>query len=358
MISLHAHLEREPGFGLHVDLDISQGVTALYGPSGSGKTTILRLLAGLFPSQPADHVSITCDDVTWHDERVFVPAHRRRLGYVFQKPRLFPHLSVRGNLAYGRRRAASSLDFDDVCRWLDLEPLLGKSPEHLSGGEAQRVALGRVLLSDVRCILMDEPLGAVDEPARARILPYLERLHHELDMPMVYVSHSLAEVNYLADYVYLIEAGHIRASGSIIEVSSSIAVNVAEGDALAAVVECQPVGYNEEFELIELDVAGQRLYVTGKQALAGQTVRIRIPARDVSIALDPPGRTSILNIIEATIDDMELHARQGALVRLKFGDQFLLARITRRSVSELGLEVGNRVFAQVKGVALVSEHVG
>lgn len=357
MIRADIELHREDGFELSAALAFDKGVTALYGASGAGKTTILRLIAGLETGGSHDRITITCGATTWQDARQLAPAHQRQMGYVSQNPYLFPHLTVRGNLAYASRRARTqSVDEDAVLKWLDLKPLLDRMPHNLSGGEAQRVAIGRALLSDPHYILMDEPLGSIDEAARQRILPYLDRLHHELDAVMIYVSHSLDEVNYLADYVYVLDQGRVRAEGSIFETSASLAVNIPEGDKSAAVLACRIIQYDTAYGLTELALGDTRLHVATGPLTPGRTCRVRIPARDVSIALSAPDDSSILNILPAVIDGISPDGGPVVLVRLKVADQFILSRITRKSFSHLKLAEGMAVFAQIKGVALLTEH--
>lgn len=358
MIGANIKLRRTSGFSLDARLEVGRRVTALYGPSGSGKTTLLRLIAGLERGTKHDSIEISYDDTVWQNSTRFVPPHERRVAYVFQQPQLFPHLTVRGNLDYGAKRARKTvLSRQQVESWLDLNTLLDKRPQQLSGGEAQRVAIGRALLGDARCILLDEPLGSIDQAARQRILPYLSRLHHELDLPVVYVSHSLDEVNYLADYVYQLDNGRIKASGSIFETSASLSLARSEGDELATVVECRARGFDTGFQLAELALGRHALFVATTHMQIGESVRVRIPARDVSITLEPPSNTSILNILPATVDDVaDMEASPSSLVRLAIDGQHILARVTRKSRALLNLAPGQAVFAQIKGVALLTDH--
>ncbi|MEX0941282.1 MAG: molybdenum ABC transporter ATP-binding protein [Pseudomonadales bacterium] len=362
MISADIHITRPGGFTLDVQLHLGDGVSALYGPSGAGKTSILRLLAGLERGTGDDTINIRADDVEWQGRRGFVPSYQRKIGYVFQRPQLFPHLNVEKNLAYAIKRVRSDQApaLAQVQEWLDLSELLDKRVDQLSGGEGQRVAIGRALLSGARYLLLDEPLGSVDQAARWRILPYLARLHRELDVPMIYVSHSLDEVNYLADVVYMIESGRVAAAGSVFETSASLEFNKNESDSLAAVVHCKAVNYDAAFGLAEFSLGRQSLYVASDGPITGSGYRVRIPARDVSITLVKPENTSILNIMVATVDDMEEPVPltgASVLVRLAVDDQFILARITRKSLSHLGLRKGLEVYVQIKGVALLTDNV-
>jgi len=358
MISARIRLDRSDDFRLEVDLSVSRAVTALFGPSGAGKSSILQILAGLERGTRHDEIDIRFGDEIWQSARVFVPPHRRGVGYVFQRPQLFPHLTVEGNLHYAERRARDSrVRFDKVLEWLDLEPLIRRPIDGLSGGEAQRVAIGRALLASPRCLLMDEPLGSVDAPSRRRILPYISRLRRELDIPMVYVTHSMDEVSYLADHVYMIDDGRVTASGTVFEMSHSLEI-ARDGEAdPAAVVECPVRGYDAAFELAELALGEATLYVASETLEPGTRVRVRIPARDVSIALSAATDTSILNVLPAVVESIDRDAaRHSVLVRLDTGGQTLLASITRRSAEVLGIAGGHEVFAQVKGVALLTDH--
>ena len=358
MISADIKLSRASGFSLDVALELQPGVTALYGPSGAGKSTILKLIAGLERGSSRDRITIASDGVTWQGAGDFLPPHRRRVGYVPQRPSLFPHLSVRGNLAYAEKRAedARRPSVSQINEWLELDALMEKPVRQLSGGEAQRVAIGRALLTGAKCLLMDEPLGALDQAARRRILPCLDRLHQELEATMVYVSHSLEEVNYLADRVYILEQGRVKSSGSVFETSTSLEVAEHEGESLAAVLECTVKDYDPDFELTELTLGRHSLFVPSGQRRIGSHCRIRIPARDVSIALSQSGDTSIINILPAVVDDIDAGSGPGALVKLAVDDQYLLARITRKSLNSLTLSRGMPVYVQIKGVALLTDH--
>lgn len=361
-MQIHAdiHLERAGGFTVDAGLDIQDsGITALYGPSGSGKSTILRLIAGLERGGNRDRINIRAGDVTWHDERTFLPVHERGVGFVFQQQQLFPHLTVKGNLDYAikRRHSNNGIGISQISEWLALEPLMSQPVQQLSGGEAQRVSIARVLLSGARCILMDEPLGSIDVASRARILPYLDRLHRNLQLPLVYVSHSLEEITYLADDLYLLEGGKIVASGSIFELGSSLELNIDAGDAAASVLQCTIAGHEPDYGLTRLDFDGGHLFVTARHRDPGATLRVRIPARDVSITLEPPQQTSILNIIPVKVEEIQPPSESaGVLVRLAGGKQHILARITRKSLSNLDLSVGQQVYAQIKSVALLSDY--
>ena len=360
MIALKAHISRPSGFTLDVDLEIKpNGITALYGPSGSGKSTILKLLAGLERGGKGDSIELTSEGTTWQNNNTFLPPEKREVGLVFQQQQLFPHLTVQGNLQFAqqRRHVNTGLDLEQINEWLDLSSLLEKKVDQLSGGEAQRVAIARVLLNGAKCILMDEPLGSIDNPSRSRILPYLDKLHKNLNIPMVYVSHSFEEITHLADYLYVLEKGRIKFEGPMIEMSSSLALNAGEGDLAATVIQCTVDNFDDEYGLTELDFEGTALFVNADNPKPGNRVRVRIPARDVSIVLQKPSDTSILNILAVDIVSFTDTQSPSVLVKLKHKQQFILARITRKSLDSLHLQPGQQVYAQIKSVALINDSV-
>ncbi len=332
-----------------------QGVTALFGQSGSGKTTVLRCMAGL-ERAPQGRLSVNGED--WQDEArgIFIAPHRRPLGYVFQDARLFPHLSVRVNLEYGWSRTPTAqrrLHIDEVIALLGLDPLLARAPASLSGGEQQRVAIGRALLTSPALLMMDEPLASLDARSKAEILPYLERLHAQLAMPIIYVSHALDEVLRLADHLVLIEAGRIRVQGPMTELIARADLPFAHLDDAGSVLDAVIADHDEAFHLTRLRFAGGLITAARLDLPVGQTVRVRVLARDVSLTLDAPTRTSIQNIFPARVVDIATHNPSQASVRLAVDGATLLCRITHKSVAQLQLAVGTPVFAQVKSVALM-----
>ncbi len=345
------------GFSLHADLQVfAHGIIALFGPSGSGKTTLLRCIAGL---ERAANGSLQVKDEVWQDGANFLPTHRRPLGYVFQEASLFPHLSVRRNLEYGLKRippAQRKVQLEQVVEWLGLNRLIGRdSPAGLSGGERQRVAIARALLTSPRLLLMDEPLSALDAASKREIMPYLERLHSELDIPMIYVSHALDEVARLADQLVLMEQGRVIASGALNEILARLDLPTAHLDDAGAVIEASVAVHDEEYHLTRLDFPGGSLWVSKVERTIGSMVRARVLARDVSIATAMPHGSSISNILEARIDDIQDEGPDRVSLRLSAGSgQMLLSRITRRSCDHLGLAVGMGIFAQVKSVALIA----
>lgn len=341
----------------------ARGITALFGPSGCGKTTVLRCIAGLTKLTG----SCVVDGQSWQNGENFWPTYRRPIGYVFQEASLFPHLSVRRNLMYGARPTApaahsTAIRFDEVIDLLGLGTLLERSPRNLSGGERQRVAIGRALLAQPKLLLMDEPLSALDQPTKDEILPFLERLHDKLSLPVVYVSHDMREVERLADHLVLMESGRVIGSGalSVLQSDPSLPLILARDAAVSveAIVESHDPGYG----LMTLSVAGGRFVLPAAPVKPGAHRRVRVGAGDVSLALEPPHSSTILNslpariVSRAHIGDHELVA---VLTLGANGDGAkILARVTRRSWDQLGLVEGQLVYAQIKSVALAPAHRG
>ncbi len=328
------------------------GVTGLFGPSGCGKTTLLRCMAGL------NHLDGRCvvDGDVWQDDVAFRPPHRRPVGYVFQEASLFPHLSVRRNLVYGAPREEGAIRFDDVVALLGLAPLLDRSPERLSGGERQRVAIGRALLSQPKLLLMDEPLAGLDRGAKEEILPFLETLHAQLALPAIYVSHDMAEIERLADHLVLMRAGRIVAGGSLADLQSDPALPLAAERDAAVTFDATVEAYDAGYGLATLSAAGVRFSVPMASAAQGERRRLTIRAGDISLALEAPRMTSVLNILPAWIASAKATSPHEIVAVLGLGPRQdglrLLARVTRRSWDQLALEEGMDVYAQVKGVAL------
>ncbi|WP_153145873.1 molybdenum ABC transporter ATP-binding protein [Dechloromonas sp. H13] len=344
-------------FTLDVDLALpGRGVSALFGHSGSGKTTCLRALAGL-ERAAAGYVAV--GDEVWQDESrgLFVPPHRRALGVVFQEASLFPHLSVRGNMEFGQKRASTATNgfrLPAIAELLGIAHLLDRAPSQLSGGERQRVAIARALLAAPRILLMDEPLAALDLKRKLEILPYLERLHRELAIPVIYVSHAPDEVARLADHLVLLDAGRVVASGPLKEVLGRIDLPAAFADDAGVVIEAK-VAAHEADDLTRLEFPGGAIFVSRRGEPPGTPLRCRIHARDVSLALVPQVHTSILNCVDATVVDLAPTDTPGhVLVRLDVGGDPLLARITRRSADKLAIRPGLALRAQIKAVALLA----
>jgi molybdate transport system ATP-binding protein len=342
-------------FTLDINFNIpARGVTALFGPSGCGKTTLLRAIAGL--ERCADGY-LKVSDMIWQDGEVFVPPHQRPLGYVFQEASLFAHLDVRRNLEYGVKRVAKAerrVSLDKAIELLGIGHLLERKPDRLSGGERQRVAIARAVAVSPRILLMDEPLAALDLARKQEIFPYLESLHNELDIPVLYVSHSPDEVARLADQLVLIDSGRILASGSISDMLTRLDLPLAQGADAEALIQATVAGHEEAYGLTYLDFPGGRFTVGHKELPIGQSVRLRVAARDVSITLDHQSNTSILNIFPATIDNVVPASGSQVTVRLNAGGVPMLSRVTRKSAALLHLQPGKSVYAQVKSVALLS----
>ncbi|MDQ5897130.1 MAG: molybdate transport system ATP-binding protein [Pseudomonadota bacterium] len=346
-----------PGFSLDVDLTLpGRGVTVLFGASGSGKTTLLRCLAGL---ERAPQGRLVVEGEVWQDVRTWRPVHRRPIGYVFQEASLFDHLSVMGNLRYGLRRldrllrGASSRRLAQAVALLGIEHLLERRPTHLSGGERQRVGIARALALGPRVLLMDEPLAALDQRRRQEILPYLERLRDELDIPVVYVTHAPDEVARLADQLVVLEAGRVQACGSLQSLLVHPDQPLRLGEEAGAVLEATIGEIDPRWHLARVDFDGAHLWTRDPGLAPGRRVRVRVLARDVSLA-DQPGVGSIQNVLAGEVESVGDDDHPAlAMVRVRVGGAVLLARLTRRAVDQLGVLPGRRLWVQVKSVALL-----
>ena len=357
-MSIHARFRiAYPGFRLEVDLQLpGRGVSALFGVSGSGKTTCLRAIAGL-ERAPGGYLEV--NGALWQDDAhgVFLPTHRRRLGYVFQEASLFAHLDIRRNLEYGMRRVPAGtrqVDLRHVLDLLGIAALLERLPERLSGGERQRVAIARALLTSPQLLLMDEPLAALDLARKQEILPYLKRLHDELEIPMLYVSHAPDEVAHLADHLVVLEQGRVLASGPLGETLARLDLPIRLGEDAGVVLEGEVAERDAHWHLARIAFPGGHLWVRDGGVPVGQRVRVRILARDISLALETHDDSSILNVLSATVEQIAADTHPAlALVRLNVGGVPLVARITHRSAANLSLRPGLNVWAQIKAVALV-----
>jgi molybdate transport system ATP-binding protein len=338
----------------------ARGITALFGPSGCGKTTILRCVAGLsrLPGR------LVVGNEVWQDHASgrYLEPHERPVGYVFQEASLFAHLSVRGNLRYGLRRALKNgamerFRFDEVVEQLGIGHLLDRSTGELSGGERQRVALGRAFLSQPRLFLMDEPLSALDRMTKEEILPYFEALRSSTSVPTLYVSHDITEIERLADHMVFLESGRLVAAGPLNDLLADTRLPIAQSPEAATVLDAHIGAYSAEDGLTALSVGGEKLLIPGKLGNVGDQDRVRIAATDVSLAIDHPSRTTILNIIPVRVKDIQPldNAQINVLVAVGHQEegQLLLARITRRAVHILGLAPGQQVYAQIKAVSLI-----
>ncbi|MEH6638839.1 MAG: molybdenum ABC transporter ATP-binding protein [Porticoccaceae bacterium] len=353
-IELKLQIER-PEFKLSIDTVIpKRGITALFGPSGAGKTSVLRCIAGL-ERHPA-RIQVSAN--VWQDDKHFLPPHLRSVAYVFQEPSLLPHLSVQGNLEYGFKRVPKQqrhIQFDNTVELLGLSALLHRNTEQLSGGQRQRVAIARALLTSPQLLLMDEPLASLDDDSKASILNYIDEVQQQLNIPTLYVTHSTSEIVRLADHLIMLDAGQVIAEGEINELLTRGDLPLAHHADAGVMLKGTVAAHDDQFHLTVLDVPGGQLAVSKKNIAIGAPVRARLLARDISLALIKPEQSSIQNIlnarIHALIDDAD---PAQVLIKLKLDGGYCLARITRRALSKLALNVGMEVFAQVKSVAVVS----
>jgi molybdate transport system ATP-binding protein len=348
------------GFSLDVDLHLpGRGVSALYGHSGSGKTTCLRCIAGL---ERAEQGFVQINDEIWQDSEngIFVPPHKRALGYVFQEASLFPHLSVLANLQFGLKRIAKSqrrVDLAQATELLGIGHLLERHPQHLSGGERQRVGIARALLTSPKLLLMDEPLAALDSQRKSEILPYLQRLHDELDIPVLYVSHAQDEVARLANHLVLLSGGKALASGPIGETLARLDLPMAMGDDAGVIIEGQVSAYDAQYQLLSLQLPAteMNIRVTHEPMTVGQALRCKVHARDISLALHNDASSSILNRLPVTVvSEQAADNAAHVLIRLDAGGTPLLARITRYSRDHLAIHPGQQLWAQIKAVAVLA----
>jgi molybdate transport system ATP-binding protein len=353
---IDAHFSlRYPGFSLEVDLSLpASGVTVLFGHSGSGKTSLLRCIAGF--ETPAGG-KLRFGNQTWQDGAVCVPTHLRPISCVFQESSLFPHLSAEKNLLYAVKRAkavSKEIDFDHVIELLGISALLKKYPSALSGGERQRVAIARALLNHPQLLLMDEPLASLDQARKSEILPYLETLKNELKLPIIYVTHSADEVARLADHLVALENGRVVASGSPQEAFSRLDFPIRLGEEAGAVIEGIITERDPQWQLCCATFDGGHLWLRDTGHDIGTIVRLRVLARDISLASSRHTDTSIVNVLPAEVLEIAADQHPGmVLVRLRLGNCYVVARLTRRSAHHLTLEPGVSVWAQIKSVAII-----
>lgn len=330
------------------------GVTALFGHSGAGKSTIIHAIAGLI--QPDEgRIIIGGETLLDSAQGLCVPAPERRLGVVFQDARLFPHLNVKTNLLYGQRRAKEKPDINEIehiVTLLGLERLLERKPRSLSGGERSRVALGRALLMHPRALLLDEPLSALDAARKNEILPYLERVRDESKIPILYVSHSMDEVARLADQIIVLHEGRVIAEGSLFDVTSNLDLIGGGAQLPGSVLEATVNGHDQAHALSELNISGETIVVPALNRNIGATVRLRIDAQDVMLALSKPEGISANNVLPATISEIRAGSGPYEDVLLSLGKARIIARITRRSAERLKLEKGQEIFAVIKSVTV------
>lgn len=342
-------------FTLNIDVDIPMhGITGIFGESGSGKTTLLRCIAGL-ETRGTGRLAIG-DDV-WLDRsrNISRPIHEQEIGYVFQEPRLFRHLNVRRNLEYGQQRTTTKIDgvaFNQTVELFDLQHLLDRSPADLSGGEAQRVAIARALLRSPRLLLMDEPLAALDSARKNEILPFLDRLHNELKIPIIYVSHHIEEICRLCDHLLVLHNGDVVAEGELQTVLVRLDVPMLSDEEAGSVILGSIKHFDKTYDLTHLAFSGGELLVPGCIGRIGDERRLRIRASDISLCRERPGSSTMLNILPAVIEEIQPASGPMLLLRLRLGSDRMLARITRRSCDKLALREGDELLAQIKAVAI------
>ena len=347
-------LLKRDNFTLDVDLNLpAQGITAIFGRSGCGKTTLLRSIAGL---EKIDKGYFKIGDQIWQNDTFFLPPHKRSIGYVFQEASLFDHLNIQRNLEYGLKRLPKKqrkVSLDKAITLLGIGHLLQRKPHQLSGGEQQRVAIARALAVSPAMLLMDEPLAALDKSLKQEILPYLETLQQELDIPILYVTHSRHEIALLADYLVLLEVGRVQAKGTLSKLFSRLDLSLAHQPDTETVIEGTISGHDDRFQLSFLDFSGGRFTIARNNLVEGSKARLQVLARDVSITLERQEQTSILNIFPAVVNELADEGEAQTTVKLTLGTTTLLSRITRKSATDLGLKADKRVFVQVKSVALL-----
>ena len=348
-------------FRLETQFEVEEGsITAIFGKSGAGKTSTINAIAGL--TRP-DVGVIQIGNTTLFDQnlRINLPIYKRQIGYVFQDDRLFPHMTVRNNLIYGtpkNRDVANSLNLTDITGLLELAPLLERMPRTLSGGEKQRVAIGRALLSNPKLLLMDEPLASIDVQHRFEILPFIQRVREKIGITIIYVTHALEEVIFIADQIILLSEGQVTAQGTVEEIMSRLDLHpmTSRFDA-GAVISATYSGYDREFDLGELSFDGGTLRIAGLNAEIGIHLRAHIRARDVSLMLDKPKDTSVLNVFKGEL--IEIRHEEGPQLDLLINiGTPLIARITRKSLNDLNLDIGSKVYAMIKAVAIDRRTLG
>ena len=344
-----------PGFNLDIDLQLpASGITVVFGPSGSGKTTLLRCLAGLEKSGKMEIAGQVLQN-----ENIFIPVNLRAIGMVFQESRLFPHLKVRDNLLYGYKRTplnSRRLHLEDIARVLSLEKLQERSIAKLSGGEKQRVALGRALLPSPKLLLMDEPLASLDAQRKTEIIPFIRKVEKELSIPIIYVTHSMSEVLQLVDTMVILKDGKVVKYGPVGKVFSDIQLRESIGDEHSgAVLDTTVLEHDTDYGITRLDFMGQQLSVPIQDIATGQVLRVHIHSKDVSLATQPPeGLTSVLNILKTTVRKIGENVGYSVDIELDAG-QTLLATITRKSLSNLNLRPGQSIYAYIKAIRMINE---
>ena len=353
MIECNIKIQLE-SFMLDANFSIpDRGITVVFGPSGSGKTTLLRAIAGL---EKSDDGFLKIGDSVWQKGEDFLATHKRQIGYVFQDAALFDHLDVKGNLNFVVKRAIGlKEDFiESIHNLLEIKTLLNRKTTQLSGGERQRVAIARALLTNPKILLLDEPLSALDLKRKNEILPYLDSIHNDLEIPILYVTHSQDEMSRLADHLLLIEDGNIVGSGPVNDMLTRFDMPLSHGGDAVSIIEAEVLKRDSEFNLMHLDFLGGQFIVPDNSFPVQTKVRIRVVARDVSLTKSKQVDTSILNIFPAMVQEIVNEGEAQVMVRLQIKETILLACITRKSSYKLRLEKGSEVFVQVKSVAILS----
>ena len=354
-----SYLKEQSNFFMNMDLTVpANGLTAIMGKSGSGKTTLLRCIAGLEKIRNAE---IIFKGDVWQNHKKKIPTHKRPLAYVFQESSLFPHLTVKKNLDYAIKRSIRFFDkeyYEQILDLLDIQPLLTKSIQTLSGGERQRVAIARAVLSRAKLLLMDEPLSSLDNQRKQEILPYLVKLKNESDVPILYVSHSVEEVAKLADHVVMLEGGKVTVQGDVKTIFSAVDLPIQLDHETGSVLSGYIVDVDEQWHLAKISTTGGEVVIPYQSPILNyqkdQAVRLRVLARDISLTLEPNPNSSILNVLKTQVDHIQYDSNSPvSKIRLAFGDDYLLANITSKSVHDLNLKKGSWVWAQIKSVAVI-----
>lgn len=352
-ISAAFTIAREQPLNFQFEID-AKGITAVFGKSGCGKTSLLRALAGL-ERHPGALLKVGGE--IWQKDDIFLPSHQRPIAYVFQEPSLFPHLNVRKNIEYGHSRnktGARGIGLEQIIELMELDLLLDRKTDFLSGGERQRVAIARALAVSPSLLLMDEPLSSLDQDKKNELIPYIASLNKELQIPIIYVSHSNEEIARLADQLIFIEDGSIQAAGPIEELLTRNDLSLSHRPQAESLITARADHYDEDFHLNQLNSPLGPLSVPGEAIQPGREIRLRLAAQDISLTLKVQEDTSILNILPAMVMTIIEENAAQATVYLNVSGETLLARITRKSVDKLALHPGKNVYAQIKSVAVLA----
>jgi molybdate transport system ATP-binding protein len=347
------NIQRNIPLNFQFDID-AQGITAVFGKSGCGKTSLLRALAGLEKHSGA---FLKVGEDIWQEDEFFVPAHQRPLAYVFQEASLFPHLNVRGNIEYGLKRMQqddSKIPLEQIIELMELDLLLDRKTDYLSGGEQQRVGIARALAVNPNILLMDEPLSSLDQARKDELIPYINSLNRELNIPIIYVTHSNEEIARLADQLIFIEDQGIKAAGAMDQLLTHADLSLSHRPQAESIISAVTSTYDEVFHLNQLNSALGPFLVPGDALPQGKPIRLRLAAQDVSLSLNVPKDSSILNILPAVVKNVQDENLAQATVFLDMNGHTVLARITRKSVNRLQLEAGKKVYAQIKSVAVLA----